>query len=149
MNDKKRVLFVCIGNSCRSQMAEAFARVYGSDVIAPASAGIAPARGIAPDTKAAMDEKGIDLRAHFPKSIRHVERADFDLIVNMSGESLPESFDCPVREWDVEDPIRMKFSAHCGVRDQIERLVMTLILELRREQAKPDLRRTRPGRTVL
>ena len=44
-----------------------------------------------------------------------------------------------MREWDVEDPVRMKYSAHCEVRDQIERLVMNLILELRREQAKSGL----------
>ena len=142
----KRVLFICIGNSCRSQMAEAFARLYGSDVIAPASAGLAPARGIAPDTLKAMDEKGIDLRDHFPKTLRHLGRAVFDVVINMSGESLPESVAWPTREWFVEYPIGMTYSAHCAVRDQIERLVMDLILELRREQAKPDLRplRIRP-----
>jgi len=136
----KRVLFVCIGNACRSQMAEGFARVYGSDVLVPASAGLAPARIVAPDTITAMDEKGIDVHDHFPKSIRHLGRVDFDLVVNLSGEPLPETLKCPVREWNVEDPIRMKYSAHCVVRDHIERLVMNLILELRREEAKPPLR---------
>ena len=50
MQHAKRVLFVCIGNACRSQMAEAFARTYGSDVMIAASAGLAPAMGVAPDT---------------------------------------------------------------------------------------------------
>ena len=84
-NTKKRVLFVCIGNSCRSQMAEGFARTYGDDVLIAASAGLAPAFSVAPDTQRAMLEKNIDLRDHFPKSIRHLGRSQFDLVVNMSG----------------------------------------------------------------
>ena len=136
----KRVLFVCIGNSCRSQMAEAFARAYGRDVLIAASAGLAPATRIAPDTIDAMDEKGIDLRDHFPKSIRHLGRIEFDLVVNISGETLPTPMKCPVREWDVEDPVSLKYEAHCEVRDDIERRVMDLILELRREQSEPQLK---------
>jgi len=58
----KRVLFVCIGNACRSQMAEGFARAYGADVMIPASAGLAPAMNVARDTKTAMAEKDIDIR---------------------------------------------------------------------------------------
>lgn len=137
----KRILFVCIGNSCRSQMAEGFARSYGRDVLVPASAGLAPATRVAPDTLEAMDEKGIDLRDHFPKSIRHLGRIEFDLVVNMSGESLPSPMKCPVREWDVEDPVSLKYEDHCAVRDDIERRVMELILELRRAKAQPQ-----PGR---
>jgi len=56
---RKRVLFVCLGNSCRSQMAEAFARAYGSDVLIAASAGLTPASGVAADTSRAMAEKGL------------------------------------------------------------------------------------------
>ena len=145
----KRVLFVCIGNSCRSQMAEGFARVYGKDVLIPASAGLAPATRIAPDTIEAMNEKGIDLRDHFPKSIRHLGRIDFDLIINMSGERLPSPSKCPVREWDVEDPVSLKYDDHCAVRDDIERLVMELVLELRREQSKPQLRPFGSGQIPL
>ena len=145
----KRVLFVCIGNSCRSQMAEAFARVYGSDVLIPASAGVAPATRIAADTLKAMDEKGIDLRDHYPKSVRHLGRIEFDLAINMSGDLLPDNVQCPVRNWDVADPIRMKYEAHCAVRDNIERLVMELILQLRREQSKPELRPFGSGRLPL
>jgi len=136
----KRVLFVCIGNSCRSQMAEGFARTYGVDVLVPASAGLAPAQMIAPDTLAAMDEKGIDLRDQFPKSLHDLNRGKFDLVINMSGLPLPKDISCPVREWVVTDPVRLKYSAHCAVRDRIEHLVMYLILELRRDQAEPTLR---------
>lgn len=127
-----RVLFLCIGNSCRSQMAEGFARTYGADVIIAASAGLAPAFMVAPDTVHAMDEKNIDLRDHFPKSLKQLGRAQFDLIINMSGYDLPPEVLTPVRRWDVADPIAEDYETHCKIRDEIESLVMGLILELRR-----------------
>lgn len=128
---KTRVLFVCIGNACRSQMAEGFARTYGSDVMIPASAGLSPASAVAPDTIRAMDEKNIDLRDHFPKSLRHLGRAEFDLVINMSGFFLPKDYDGRVVDWEVADPVYMEYADHCGVRDAIEQLVMKLVLELR------------------
>ena len=112
---------MCIGNSCRSQMAEGFARTYGSDVLMPASAGLAPAFMVAPDTVRAMDEKNIDLRDHFPKSLQQLGRAQFDLIVNMSGYDLPPEIDTPVRDWDVPDPSRPKITkrtARSGMRSR-------------------------------
>jgi arsenate reductase (thioredoxin) len=130
---KKKVLFVCIGNSCRSQMAEGFARVYGSDVLIPASAGLFPAAIVAPDTVRAMLEKNIILRDHFPKHIRQLGRAHFDLIVNMSAMDLDTVPGDSVITWDVTDPIRETYERHCEIRDEIERLVMNLVLSLRRE----------------
>ena len=132
----QRVLFVCIGNSCRSQMAEGFARAYGSDVMIPASAGISPALMVAADTRRAMNEKNISLDDHFPKSVEQLSKAHFDLIVNMSGVELPESLG-EIRTWKVRDPIGTKYDVHCAVRDEIEKLVMALILEMRRESAQP------------
>ncbi len=128
---KKRVLFVCIGNACRSQMAEGFARTLGSDVMIPASAGLAPAPALAPDTIRVMKERNIDLRDHFPKSLRHLGRADFDLVINMAGLFLPKEFKGRVVDWEVSDPVFMEYAEHCEVRDAIEQLVMNLILELR------------------
>jgi arsenate reductase len=142
----KRVLFVCLGNSCRSQMAEAFARAYGGDVLVAASAGLTPATRVADDTMRAMLDKGLDLRDHFPKSIRHLGRAQFDIVINMSGFDLPDSVGTSIRSWDIPDPVFLKFDEHCEVRDAIERLVMTLILELRREQNLPKLRPFGSGR---
>ena len=130
----KRVLFVCLGNSCRSQMAEAFARAYGSDALIAASAGLTPAFSVAPDTMRAMSDKGLDLRDQHPKSVRQMGRAHFDLVINMSGFELPDKVGAVVRTWDVPDPICLDYDEHCEVRDAIERLVMDLILELRREQ---------------
>jgi len=127
----KHVLFVCIGNACRSQMAEGFARMYGSDVMIPASAGLAPATAVAPDTIRAMDEKNIDIRDQFPKSLRQLGRADFDLVINMTGVFLPKEFKGRIVDWEVADPVFMEYSDHCEVRDVIEELVMKLVLELR------------------
>ncbi|HTT65269.1 MAG TPA: hypothetical protein VMG35_25650 [Bryobacteraceae bacterium] len=129
---KTRVLFVCIGNSCRSQMAEGFARKYGADVMIAGSAGLAPAFIVAPDTIRAMDEKDIDLRDQFPKGLHHLGRARFDLVINMSGYDLPPGIEAPVREWDVPDPVAEDYDTHCRIRDDIETRVMGLILELRR-----------------
>ena len=140
-DERKRVLFVCIGNSCRSQMAEAFARVYGSDVIIPASAGLAAAAFIARDTMQAMNEKSIDLRDQFPKSLRHMSRAQFDLVINMSGMPLPEDLKSTrVVDWDVPDPVLLPYDEHCEIRDLIERRVMQLILALRRDNSGPRLK---------
>jgi arsenate reductase len=147
----KRVLFVCIGNACRSQMAEGFARSYGADVLIAASAGLAPAMHVARHTKAVMAEKGIDLRDHFPKGVRHLGRAQFDIVVNMSGsEIIPEQVaGAAVVEWDVDDPVFMKYEDHCKIRDQIETLVMKLVLDLRQAPKEPRLRGQGSGRLEL
>ncbi|HTX37972.1 MAG TPA: hypothetical protein VME43_23240 [Bryobacteraceae bacterium] len=145
MSQPKRVLFVCLGNSCRSQMAEAFARLYGSDVMVPASAGLSPAMNIAPDTIRAMDAKGIDLRDQFPKSLRHLGRSQFDLVINLSGMELPPIPGAKCREWDIPDPIFLKYPEHCEVRDAIEHMVMTLILDLRQEQRSAARERPLPS----
>jgi arsenate reductase (thioredoxin) len=118
-------------------MAEAFARTYGSDVLIPASAGLTPASDLPRDTISAMAEKNIDLSGQFPKSLRQLQRAKFDLVINMSGYSVPWERNVPIEEWPVPDPIVMDYEEHCQVRDQIETLVMNLILDLRRGQEEP------------
>jgi arsenate reductase len=127
---KKRVLFVCIGNSCRSQMAEAFARAYGADIIEPQSAGVSPATIIAPLTKQTLGERNLNIDGHFPKGMDLMQRRPFDVVVNMSGRpvGLPGA---QVIEWAVPDPIGHDESYYRTVATQIEGLVMRLILELR------------------
>jgi arsenate reductase (thioredoxin) len=144
-----RVLFVCIGNACRSQMAEAFARLYGNDILIAASAGLGPADHVAYDTLRAMAEKNLDLRNHFPKSISQLGRAKFDVAVNLSGYDLPEDIAPRVLEWDVDDPVCMEYEEHCKVRDVIEQLVMKLVLDLRHEQQQPRFRGQGSGRLKL
>ncbi len=113
-------------------MAEGFARAYGSDVLIAASAGLMPAAAVAPDTARAMLEKNITLRDHFPKHIRQLGRARFDLVVNMSGFDLETVPGDSVISWTVTDPIRETYERHCEIRDEIERLVMNLISSFRR-----------------
>jgi arsenate reductase len=115
-------------------MAEAFARAYGSDAITPASAGLMPASIIASDTVRAMEEKRLDLRDQYPKHVRQMARIQFDVVVNMSGMAIPGKWDARMVEWDVADPVGLDYEEHCEVRDEIERLVMELILEVRKEQ---------------
>ena len=127
---KKRVLFVCIGNSCRSQMAEGFARAYGSDVMVARSAGLSPATVIAPLTRQVLAERNIRIDDHFPKGLDVVSRQKFDMVVNLSG--MPLRVTAPrVVEWAVKDPIGQTESLYRTVAAQIEGLVMRLILELR------------------
>src|SRR2546421_10603637 len=85
---KKRVLFVCIGNSCRSQMAEGFARAYGSDVMAARSAGLSPATVIAPLTRKGLAERNNRIDVQFPKGLDEVSREKFDMGGNLSGMAL-------------------------------------------------------------
>src|SRR5262245_32693472 len=102
-------------------MAEGFARAYGDDALIAASAGLAPAFRIASDTMRSMAEKNIDLKDHFPKSVRQLGRAEFDLVVNMSGSYLPSSFPgARMLDWDIPDPVAMEYAEHCEVRDAIE-----------------------------
>ena len=127
---KKQVLFVCIGNSCRSQMAEAFARAYGGDIMEVQSAGVSPATYIAPLTRQTLGELNLTIDDHFPKGLDLMRRQHFDVVINMSGVpvGLPGA---RVIEWTVPDPIGQTESYYRTVATQIEGLVMRLIMELR------------------
>ncbi len=134
---KKRVLFVCIGNSCRSQMAEAFARAYGSDILAPFSAGLAPAGLIAPLTRIMLNDKNIPSDGQFPKGLDAFAGQTFDVVVNVSGQPLDRAMKAVglpaarVLDWRVRDPIGESETVYRDVTAEIENLVMRLILELR------------------
>jgi arsenate reductase (thioredoxin) len=131
-----RVLFVCIGNSCRSQMAEGFARAHGRGVWEADSAGLMPANIVAPLTRRVMEEKSISLEEHFPKGLDEVRLSDYDLVVNMSGYEMPGTVTPPVRTWDVRDPIGQSETVYRRVRDEIERLVLDMLSEVRARAAK-------------
>jgi arsenate reductase (thioredoxin) len=127
---KKRVLFVCIGNSCRSQMAEAFARAYGTDVVIASSAGLNPASIISPLTRQVLSEKKIPIDDQFPKGMEMAMREPFDVVVNMSGLPMTVKADHVVT-WKVQDPIGYDATMFRTVAAQVEELVMRLIIELR------------------
>ena len=134
---KRRVLFVCIGNCIRSQLAEAFARAYGSDVIEAHSCGVAPAGFIAEPVHRILKERGIAITGQSSKTLYEAGPGPFDLLVNISGNSLPRNFPAPangqgVREWPVPDPMGLKDDAYERAARDIEARVMALVLELRR-----------------
>ena len=112
-------------------MAEGFARVYGSDVIVAASAGLSPAMTLPPLTRSVMLEKNIPIDGQFPKGIEIWNGVKFDIVVNMSGYPLPSKVAPKWRLWNVADPIGMNDGIYRQVRDQIETMVMQLVLEIR------------------
>ena len=133
-----RVLFVCIGNSCRSQMAEGFARTYGPDVILAQSAGLAPASMIAPLTHRVMREKNIDLAKHYPKGMDPDVVRTCDILINMSGQKLMPFGPAHVEDWRVRDPMGEDEDVFREVSNEIEQRVMRLILNLRAQQTHPQ-----------
>ena len=117
-------------------MAEGFARCYGSDVMAPKSAGLNPATNIMPLTRKVMLERNIDLGDALPKLVSDFGGESFDLVVNISGRTIPVDLRAPVKEWKVKDPMGLKEQAYRDTADEIERLVMGLVLELRQMRKK-------------
>jgi len=132
-----RVLFVCVGNSCRSQMAEAYARHRHPDIIEPASAGLSPAAEVQPLTRECMAEHGVRVNDQFAKSLDQVDWRRMDLLVNISGHSvlsrLPD-FQGLNLVWDVTDPIGRPIETYRKVRDRIEKLVDGLAETLHKQK---------------
>lgn len=133
---KKRVLFVCVGNAFRSQMAEAFANAYGGGILTAESAGVAPVLAVPEITKTVMREKGIEMDGHFPKALVHMDLKSYDLIVNLSGLPVHAPKETPLLVWNVPDPVGAGENAVRQVRDEIEQLVTGLLIQLRRQQQK-------------
>src|SRR5437667_402805 len=104
----------------------------------PVSTGYTTVRILMPETVHTMAEKNIDISDQYPKPLHPELASKSDLIVNMSGEDLPDEIRTPVRNWLVRDPIGETESTYREVRDQIEQLVMDLILEIRRGNKKSD-----------
>jgi arsenate reductase len=113
-------------------MAEAFANHYGPDVLTAFSAGLAPAQGVPQNTVRAMSEMDIDVSNHMPRLYNPFEAASWDLVVNMSGYNLPGPPPKEVIEWEVKDPFGSPMDVYRTTRGNLERLVMSLILSLRR-----------------
>ena len=138
MSEKRRyrVLFVCIGNSCRSPMAEAIARYRYSDLLDAESAGVSPAPIVQPQTYECLAEAGVYLEPNrTPRKLEEVDWASMDLIVNMSGTGiLPmiPGYKGNNLIWDVADPIGRPLAEYRKARDRIDTLVGRLAELLRR-----------------
>ena len=126
----KRVLFVCVENSNRSQMAEAFARKLGGEGMEAFSAGSKPSGRINPKAIRFMAELGIDLSTQASKSLDDIA-GEFDAVVTMGcGDSCPW---VPARrreDWALPDPRDMDEVQYRGVRDEISTRVQVLLVSL-------------------
>jgi len=128
----KRVLFVCVENAGRSQMAEAFANKYGKEEFIVSSGGNKPAENVNPVVVEAMKEKGIDISLNKPKLLTYQMAQDADLIVTMSCNEqgiCPGPFFKPTLDWKLEDPQGKPIEKVREIRDDIERRVQKLITE--------------------
>jgi protein-tyrosine-phosphatase len=127
MPAKKHVLFVCIENSCRSQMAEAFAHLYAQDSIQAYSAGSRPSGQIDPKAVAVMAELGYDLGSHFSKSLSEIPQVKYDYVITMGcGDECPFIPANHHEDWDLPDPKLLPLEEFRQVRDQIGERVKEL-----------------------
>ena len=136
-----KVLFVCVGNSCRSQMAEALARHSTSDVIEASSAGIAPLGRIAEATQAVLEERGVSMDGQFSKALRPDDSKAAEVIVNMTGLPGTAVFvgsKAKVEDWAIEDPYGEDLETYRRICDEIEERVADLAVRLRQQQEKSN-----------
>lgn len=132
--ERARVLFVCLGNACRSQMAEGFAKSWHADILDAESAGVSPLGVVPAETAATMAEKDVLLIGHSSKGLDAFDLRSFDIIVNMSGFPFPPSLGKTLKlvEWEVDDPFTGNERRYRKTRDDIERRVRALADDIRR-----------------
>ena len=130
---RHRVAFVCLGNSCRSQMAEAWARHMSAGRVEAMSAGVRPLGFISLETIEVMSEKGVSLEGQKSKGLEAIDWPQVDVLVNMSpyaAETFAPAFTGRRLEWKVRDPFDEPIESFREVRDQLEKLVRKLLDEL-------------------
>jgi arsenate reductase (thioredoxin) len=128
----KKILFVCIQNAGRSQIAEAFANKYGKGKFIVSSAGNKPADKINPIVVEVLKEKGIDISMNKPKLLTFQMAQDSDLVVTMGCNDqgiCPGPFFKPTIEWKLEDPKGKPIDKVREIRDDIENKVQRLVEE--------------------
>ena len=130
--EPKKLLFVCIENSNRSQMSQAFAIIHGGENVEAYSAGSKPSGIVNPKAIAAMKELGYDLSKHDSKSLQEVEQyAPFDVVVTMGcGDACPWMPAKKFVDWQIPDPKHMEPKEFNEVRDFIEGKVVELLKSL-------------------
>lgn len=128
----KKILFVCIENSNRSQMSQAFAKMLGGSAVKAYSSGSRPSGRINQKAIVAMQELGYDLKNHRPKSLEEVkEYAPFDVVVTMGcGDACPWMPAKKFIDWDIPDPKDMNEEDFKKVRDLIREKVKNLLASL-------------------
>lgn len=129
MKEKKKLLFVCVENSNRSQMSQAFAAIHGGDAVEAYSAGSKPSGKINPKAIAAMKDLGYDLTRHHSKSLDEVKAfAPFDVVVTMGcGDACPWMPAKRFVDWQIPDPRDMNETEFREVRDFVGKKVKELL----------------------
>ena len=128
----KKILFVCVENAGRSQMAEAFANFHSHGKIDALSAGTMPSDEVIPVVVQVMREKGIDISRNKPKRItmQMVKEADAIIVMGCSAEGFcPAPLIKKVTDWNIEDPKGKPVETVRRIRDEIETKVLRLIVE--------------------
>ena len=129
---KKKLLFVCVENSNRSQMSQAFAKMLGSENVEAYSAGSKPSGIVNPKAIASMKELGYDLSKHESKSLKEVEQyAPFEVVITMGcGDACPWMPAKKFIDWEIPDPKHMEPEDFNKVRDFISEKVKELLQTL-------------------
>jgi arsenate reductase (thioredoxin) len=129
----KKVMFVCKKNSRRSQMAEGFARTFGTDKIAVTSSGLA-ASHVDPISVQVMSEVGIDISNQSSKELSNYRPEDYDAVISLCGcgVNLPEAWVNRevFEDWQLDDPEGESIDTFRKVRDQVKERILKLILSL-------------------
>ena len=127
-DQKKKLLFVCIENSNRSQMSQAFARILGGDSVEAYSAGSKPSGIVNPKAIAAMKEIGYDLSTHDSKSLDDIPDIVYDAVVTMGcGDACPFVKAKKREDWQIPDPKHMPPEEFRQVRDLIKSKIADLL----------------------
>jgi len=127
----KRLLFVCVENSCRSQMAEAFARMHGMGNVEVYSAGSRPSGVVNATAIDAMREVGYDLSKHGSKSLNEIPSVEYDVVVTMGcGDECPAVLAKQREDWDLPDPKALPLSEFRRTRNLIESKVKEILQKL-------------------
>ncbi len=130
----RHIAFICIENSCRSQIAEAFARLHNPGGFEIHSAGSHPSGKINEKAIAAMAELGYDLTKHASKSLDDLPATDFAAVITMGcGDACPHLRGAIHEDWGIPDPKHLPQAAFNQVRDQIEAKVKALFARLTQE----------------
>lgn len=131
MAGRKKIVFVCVENSNRSQMAEAFARIHGGGEVEAFSAGSRPSGRVNPKAIEAMREVGYDLTTHHSKSVDALGEMEFDAAVTMGcGDECPLLRAKKRMDWSIPDPRDLPPDQFRQVRAMIEGKVKELLTEL-------------------
>lgn len=128
----KRVLFVCVENSCRSQMAEAFAKMYGENALESYSAGSRPSGTVNEKAISAMNEVKYDLKSHFSKSLTQIPDVEYDYAITLGcGDECPNVIAKHKLDWKIPDPKAMNANNFAQVRELIKNNVLLLMEEIK------------------